>query len=103
MREFAESSLVSRVFRSGGVALCAVLLTLLAVLEPLVKWICTTVLVLGLAVSVVFEVSAVGPHFPFLRIAGISMGFGVILVVYCGVVALLVDTNKDRQGNSSQV
>jgi hypothetical protein len=66
-------------------------LAVLAVLEPLVRWTCTTMLVLGLAVSVLFEMSAAGPRFPFLMIVGTSLAFGVILAVYHGVVAMLMD------------
>jgi len=58
-------------------------------LEPLARWLCSTLLMAGLFVSVVFELSSVGPRFPFLAMAGVSLACGVLLVAYYGLAAIL--------------
>jgi hypothetical protein len=61
----------------------------LVLIEPVVRVICSCALVLGIIASVVFELSAVGPRFPFLVMLGASLGFGALLVLYEGLIALL--------------
>ena len=63
-------------------------LGVLLLLEPAVRIVCSCALVLGVFASVVFEISAVGPRFPFLAMLGASLGFGVLLVLYEGLIAL---------------
>jgi hypothetical protein len=64
--------------------------TLLA-LEPVVEFVCGAGLVLGILASVLFEMSAVGPRFPFAKVLGISLSFGVILFLYYGLLSLFVE------------
>jgi hypothetical protein len=61
-----------------------------ALLEPVVGFICGLGLVLGVLASVLFEVSAVGPRFPFVKALGTSLNFGVILFLYYGLVSIFV-------------
>lgn len=75
--------------KMSQVVLVAPILALLMLLEPIVRWICSTALVLGVLVCVIFELSAVGPRFPFLAGLGISLGFGALLVAYYGLIAVL--------------
>jgi len=63
----------------------------LLALEPVVGVVCGGGLVLGILVSVLFEMSAVGPRFPFLRVLGISLSFGVILFLYYGLLSFFVE------------
>ena len=63
---------------------------LLLLLEPVVNVVCGAVSVLGVLVAVAFELSAVGPRFPFLQVTAISLAFGVLLVLYHSAIALLV-------------
>jgi len=63
---------------------------LLILLEPVVNVVCGVMTVLGLLAAVAFEFSAVGPRFPFLQVAAISLAFGLLLVVYHSAIALLV-------------
>lgn len=65
------------------------LLGVLALLEPVVRFVCSLVMVLGVITSIVFEVSAAGPRFPFLWMLALSIGFGVVLFLYYGLIALL--------------
>ena len=60
-------------------------------LEPVVNFICSAGLVLGLITCVIFELSAVAPRFPLLKCLGISLSFGVILFVYYAALSLFVD------------
>jgi hypothetical protein len=61
----------------------------LVLMEPVVRIVCSCALILGVIASVVFELSAVGPRFPFLVMLGASLGFGAFLVLYEGLIALL--------------
>lgn len=60
---------------------------LLIVVEPVVRWILSLALVLGVLAALVFEVSAVGAQFSLLQLIAGSLGFGVVLVLYCGLLA----------------
>lgn len=64
-------------------------LGVLVLIGPVVRVVCSSALVLGVIASVVFEVSAVGPRFPFLVMLGASLGFGALLVLYESLIALL--------------
>ncbi len=63
----------------------------LLALEPVVGFVCGAGLVLGILASVLFEMSAVGPRFPFVKVLGISLSFGVILFLYYGLLSLFVE------------
>jgi hypothetical protein len=63
----------------------------LLALEPVVGLVCGAGLVLGIIASVLFEMSAVGPRFPFAKVLGISLSFGVILFLYYGLLSLFVE------------
>ena len=62
----------------------------LLLLEPVVNFICSTGLVLGLIACVIFELCAVAPRFPLLKCLCISVSFGVILFLYYGLVSIFV-------------
>jgi hypothetical protein len=62
----------------------------LLLLEPVVNFICSAGLVLGLVACVIFELSAVAPRFPLLKCLGISLSFGVILFLYYGMLSIFV-------------
>jgi hypothetical protein len=63
----------------------------LLALEPIVGFICGAGLVLGVLASILFEISAVGPRFPFVKALCISLSFGVILFLYYAALSLLVE------------
>ena len=63
---------------------------LLLLLEPVVNVVCGVMVILGVLGAVAFELSAVGPRFPFLQVAAISLTFGVFLILYHSAIALLV-------------
>jgi len=63
----------------------------LMLLKPIVDALCSFVLVFGLVAAVAFEISAVGPRFPFLQVAGMALGFGLFAAVYHLVLMLLVE------------
>jgi hypothetical protein len=76
--------------RVVGKTLLFSILTTLVVLEPLVSFICCFMMFGGIFAAIVFEVSAVGPRFPFLVIFGMSLAFGVLLLLYQVLIALLL-------------
>jgi uncharacterized membrane protein len=59
-------------------------------LAPVVYFVCGLMFVGGIIAAVLFEVSAVGPRFPFLQIAGIAALFGLVAVLYYALVAFLI-------------
>jgi hypothetical protein len=63
----------------------------LLALEPLVGFICGAGLVLGVLASILFEMSAVGPRFPFVKALCTSLSFGVILFLYYAALSLFVE------------
>jgi hypothetical protein len=63
----------------------------LLALEPIVGFICGLGLVLGVMASILFEISAVGPRFPFAKAMIISLSFGLILFLYYGLLSLFVE------------
>lgn len=65
------------------------LLAALLLCKPIVRFGCGTAMILGIFVCVLFEVSAVAPQFPFLAMFALSISFGVALVLYEGLIALL--------------
>lgn len=65
------------------------LLALLTMVEPVVRSVCTLAMLLGIVVAIVFELSAAGPTFEFLRMLVMSLGFAVALVMYYGLMALV--------------
>lgn len=62
----------------------------LLLMKPVVDVICGFVLVFGLVAAVAFEVSAVGPRFPFLLVAGMALGFGLFAGLYHLALMLFV-------------
>jgi hypothetical protein len=92
MNAHAEIGKHSSVAGGGRLVLDAVRLPfvgLLVLLEPIVRFLCSLVMVLGVITAVVFEISAVGPRFPFLWVLALSLAFGVVLFLYYGLIALL--------------
>lgn len=59
-------------------------------LRTIVDAVCAFVLVFGLVAAIAFELSAVGPRFPFLQVAGMAMGFGLFAALYHLVLMALV-------------
>ena len=63
----------------------------LLALEPLVGLVCGAGLVFGVLACILFEMSAVGPRFPFVKVLCISLSFGVILFLYYGLLSLFIE------------
>jgi hypothetical protein len=64
-------------------------LALLLALAPVVETVCGTLMLLGLLVSVAFELSGARAHFPFWPMIALSLAFGVFLVAYHALIGLL--------------
>jgi len=62
----------------------------LLALEPVVEFVCGAGLVLGVLACILFEISSVGPRFPFVKELCISLSFGVLLFLYYGLVSIFV-------------
>jgi hypothetical protein len=65
------------------------LLALLTLLEPVVRAVCGLAMVFGVIAAIVFEFSSVGPRFPFLEMLVLSLGFGLVLLAYYGLLSLV--------------
>ena len=79
-------SALARVLTIVRLPIVAVLL----LLEPVFNVVFGAGAVVGVLTAAAFEVSAVGPRFPFLQVATISLACGVLLVLYHSAIALLV-------------
>lgn len=58
------------------------ILTFLVILQPVVGLVFGGLALLGVLVSFFFKLSGAAPHFPFLMMLAISVGFGVSLIGY---------------------
>jgi len=65
------------------------LVALLALVEPVIRAAFSLAMVLGILAAVVFEISAVGPRFPFQEILTLSLGCGLALIAYYGLLSLI--------------
>lgn len=65
------------------------LFAVLALLEPVIRFVCILAMLLGIIAAIVFELSAVGPRFPFLEMLALSLGFGAALFAYYGLLSLV--------------
>lgn len=91
MRGAVQSSAFLRgSVRVLGKTLLFPILTTLVLLEPLVSFVCCFMMFGGIFAAIAFEVSAVGPRFPFLVVFGMSLAFGVFLLLYQVLIALLL-------------
>lgn len=66
------------------------LIVVLGLLEPVVRYICIPAMLLGILAAVVFEISAVGPTFSFLGAIAVSLGFGFVWMVHLTLLMLLL-------------
>lgn len=62
----------------------------LLLLKPIVDAICGFMLIFGLLAAIAFEMSAVGPRFPFLQVAGLALAFGLFAALYQLLLMVLV-------------
>lgn len=79
--------LVQLLWNGVRLPIAAVLLAL----EPIIGFICGAGLVLGVLASFLFEMSAVGQRFPFVKALCISLSFGMILFLYYAALSLFVE------------
>ena len=63
-------------------------LSLLVVMEPVVRGVLSVIAVLGVLTAFFFEFLIKLPHFPFWMMLGISAGFAVLLVPYYLLIRL---------------
>jgi len=85
MRSAVDIS-VSALWRATRFPLLATVL----LLAPLVYMFCGVMMVGGVLAAILFQISAVGPRFPFLHVVGISLLFGVVMLLYYAVVAIIL-------------
>lgn len=64
-------------------------LGLLLLLAPVVESVCGALLLLGLLVSLAFKVSGATLSFPFWPTIGLSLGFGLFVVLYHALIGML--------------
>jgi hypothetical protein len=88
-REYSVRSIAHGVLQVLSGVVRFPLLALLLLLAPIVEVACGGLLLLGIIVSVVFEVSGAGVTFPFWSMIGLSVGFGLFLIAYHAIIGLL--------------
>lgn len=65
------------------------LVALLTLIEPLMRFVFGLSMLVGIVAAIAFEISSLGPRFPFLGMFALSLGSGMILFLYYGLLALL--------------
>lgn len=76
-----DSGFVRKLGRFGWHGIRLPLLALLMILEPVARFVLTAVALLGILVSLFFELSGAAPRFPFWLIFGLSLSCGALVVV----------------------
>jgi hypothetical protein len=66
------------------------IVAVLLLLEPVVSFVCSAGLVLGVLTCIVWELSAAGPRFPLAIVLSVSLSCPVILFLYHGLLSLLI-------------
>ena len=66
------------------------IVAILLLIEPVVNFICSAGLVLGLVTCIVWELSAAAPKFPLGKMLLISLGCPVIAFLYHALLSLFV-------------
>lgn len=67
----------------------ALLFAVLMLFEPAIRAVSSLAMLLGLLAAIVCEISAVGPIFEFLEMHARSLGLGIALTIYYGLLALV--------------
>jgi len=62
----------------------------LLLLKPAVDFVCGFMMIGGVLAAIAFELSAVGPRFPFLQVAGLALAFGVFATLYQLALMVLI-------------
>ena len=65
------------------------LLAFLLIVEPVARFVLTAIALLGIVVSLFFELSGSAPRFPFWLIFGLSLTSGALVIVLNGVMRRL--------------
>jgi hypothetical protein len=63
------------------------ILTFLVILQPVVGLVFGGLALLGVLTSFFFKLTGAAPHFPFLTMLAISVGFGLVLMGYEGLIS----------------
>jgi hypothetical protein len=66
------------------------IVAVLLLLEPVVSFVCSAGMVLGLVTCIVWELSAAGPRFPLGKMLVFSFGCPVVLFLYHALLSLFV-------------
>jgi hypothetical protein len=67
------------------------ILAVLLLCEPIVEFVCAAMMLLSVLVAVVLKASAIGLHFPMMGMVVFAASFGVLLFLYHGLIALLLN------------
>lgn len=67
------------------------IITGLLLLKPVVDFVCGFMVIAGVPAAVAFEISAVGPRFPFLQVMGIFLAFGLFAALYQLLLMFLIE------------
>ena len=65
------------------------ILTFLVILQPVAGLVFGGLALLGVLMSFSFELSGAAPHFPFLMMLAISIGFGLVVLGYEALIRFI--------------
>lgn len=89
MRSDIGSGLARGIGRVGWQGIALPIRALLTIVEPVARFVLTAAALLGILMSVLFELSGVAPRFPFWLVFGMSLGCGLLVIVLNAVMRRL--------------
>jgi hypothetical protein len=66
------------------------ILVVLLLLAPVVEVLCGGALLLGILVSIVYEISGAGGTYPFWHMILLSLGFGAFIILHYAAISFLL-------------
>lgn len=89
LRTDAESGLARKIGQFGWQGIALPIRAFLMMLEPVARFVLTTVALLGILISIFFEFSGAAPRFPFWLVFGLSLACGSLVIVLNAVIRRL--------------
>lgn len=89
LRPDVGSGLARKIGQFGWQGIVLPIRALVTILEPIARFVLTTVALLGILMSIFFEFSGAAPRFPFWLVFGLSLGCGSLVILLNAVTRRL--------------
>lgn len=85
---YPQSELLPRLGQMAWSVIRLPILAFLVVLEPVIRFVLAGLALLGILMTFFWKWTSTDPGFPFWTMLGISIGFGLALFLYEGLISL---------------